>query len=275
MLPELPVTDEPHGRQAGVQVAARVQRTHFLQEALAQHAFEALLQARGLQGPVRRCEDERQVFLACRAAQVFGELLSQRPPAPFDHFERALDPLAVVRANPARRSRVQAGQFRVQRGPALDLGALVEAATDNRNRTVAEVRNVLMRAGGNLGESGSVAWNFESRGVLTLEADGSDPDDIAMRAIDAGAVDVLVGDGAIDVYTEPAALEDVRKLLEEAGLAVKQAEQTRVPKTTVQLDEKAAMQTLGLVEKLESLDDVQKVYFNAEFGDEVLAAYAS
>ena len=158
-------------------------------------------------------------------------------------------------------------------GPA-GTALLVEVATDNRNRTVAEVRNVFTRAGGNLGESGSVAWNFESRGVLTLEPKDSDPDDVAMHAIDAGAVDVLVGDGAIDVYTEPASLEEVRKSLEEAGLAVKQAEQTRVPKTTVQLDEKAAKQTLGLVEKLESLDDVQKVYFNAEFSDDVLAAYA-
>jgi YebC/PmpR family DNA-binding regulatory protein len=150
----------------------------------------------------------------------------------------------------------------------------VEVATDNRNRTVAEVRNVLTRAGGNLGETGSVSWNFESRGVVTVQPNGADPDDIALQAIDAGALDVLVGDGSIDVYTEPADLESVRKTLEDSGVKVAQAEQTRVPKTTVALDEKAALQTLGLVEKLESLDDVQKVYFNAEFSDDVLAAYA-
>jgi len=158
-------------------------------------------------------------------------------------------------------------------GPA-GTALLVEVATDNRNRTVAEVRNVLTRAGGNLGETGSVSWNFESRGVVTVQPNGADPDDIALQAIDAGALDVLVGDGSIDVYTEPADLEAVRKALEESGVKVAQAEQTRVPKTTVALDEKAAVQTLGLVEKLESLDDVQKVYFNAEFSDDVLAAYA-
>lgn len=158
-------------------------------------------------------------------------------------------------------------------GPA-GTALLVEAATDNRNRTVAEIRNVFARSGGSLGEAGSVAWNFETRGVVTITPNGADPDEVAMRAIDAGAVDVLIGDDAIDVYTEPADLDAVRRALEEAGLTVKQAEQSRVPKTTVQLDEKAAAQTLSLVEKLEALDDVQKVYFNAEFSDEVLAAYA-
>jgi len=158
-------------------------------------------------------------------------------------------------------------------GPA-GTALLVEAATDNRNRTVAEIRNVFARAGGSLGEAGSVAWNFETRGVVTINPNGAHPDEVAMRAIDAGAVDVLIGDDAIDVYTEPADLDAVRRALEEAGLTVKQAEQSRVPKTTVQLDEKAAAQTLSLVEKLEALDDVQKVYFNAEFSDEVLAAYA-
>jgi YebC/PmpR family DNA-binding regulatory protein len=158
-------------------------------------------------------------------------------------------------------------------GPA-GTALMVEVATDNRNRTVAEVRNVLTRAGGNLGESGSVAWNFESRGVVTVQPNGADPDDVALQAIDAGALDVLVGDGSIDVFTDPADLENVRKSLEDAGLKVAQAEQTRVPKTTVALDEKAALQTLGLVEKLESLDDVQKVYFNAEFSDDVLASFA-
>jgi YebC/PmpR family DNA-binding regulatory protein len=158
-------------------------------------------------------------------------------------------------------------------GPA-GTALLVEVATDNRNRTVAEVRNVLTRAGGNLGESGSVAWNFESRGVVTVAPATADPDAVALQAIDAGAIDVLIGDGTIDVYTQPGELETVRKALEDAGLKVTQAEQTRVPKTTVALEEKAAHQTLGLVEKLEALDDVQKVYFNAEFSDEVLAAFA-
>jgi len=151
---------------------------------------------------------------------------------------------------------------------------LVEVATDNRNRTVAEVRNVLTRAGGNLGETGSVSWNFENRGVITITANGKNPDDVALYAIDAGAEDVQVGDGSIDVYTAPADLEKVRKALEDNGVTVDSAEASRVPKTTVALDEKHAVAMLRLVEKLEAIDDVQKVYFNADISDDVFASYA-
>ena len=151
---------------------------------------------------------------------------------------------------------------------------LVEVATDNRNRVVAEVRNVFSRAGGNLGETGSVAWNFENRGVITITPNGNDPDDIALHAIDAGAEDVQVGDGSIDVFTAPADLEKVKKALEDNGLTVDSAEASRVPKTTVALDEKHAVAMLRLVEKLEALDDVQKVYFNADISDDVFASYA-
>ncbi|MBF6598945.1 MAG: YebC/PmpR family DNA-binding transcriptional regulator [Dehalococcoidia bacterium] len=159
-------------------------------------------------------------------------------------------------------------------GPA-GTSVIVEVATDNKNRTVAEVRNVFTRAGGSLGESGSVAWNFDSRGVINVPRDGVDADDVALYAIDAGAEDVQIGDETIDIYTGPGELEAVKKALEEQQVAVDAAETARVPKTTVQLDEKAAIQVLRLVEKLEALDDVQKVYFNAEFSDDVLAAYTS
>jgi YebC/PmpR family DNA-binding regulatory protein len=151
---------------------------------------------------------------------------------------------------------------------------LVDVATDNRNRTVAEVRNVFSRAGGNLGEAGSVAWNFENRGVISVVPNGKDPDDIALVAIDAGADDVQVGDGSIDVYTSPGDLETVKKALEDGGVTVESAEASKVPKTTVQLDEKNAIAMLRLVEKLEALDDVQKVYFNADIADDVFASYA-
>jgi YebC/PmpR family DNA-binding regulatory protein len=158
-------------------------------------------------------------------------------------------------------------------GPA-GTAVLVDVATDNRNRTVAEVRNVFSRAGGNLGEAGSVAWVFESRGVITVAPNGKDPDDVALVAIDAGADDVQVGDGSIDVYTSPGDLEAVKKALEDNGIAVESAESAKVPKTTVQLDEKNAVSMLRLVEKLEALDDVQKVYFNADISDDVFASYA-
>jgi YebC/PmpR family DNA-binding regulatory protein len=158
-------------------------------------------------------------------------------------------------------------------GPA-GAAMIVEVATDNRNRTVAEIRNVFTRGGGNLGENGSVAWNFDVRGVISVTTNGKDPDDIQLMAIDAGADDVSVMGDAIDVYTAPSDLEDVKKKLEEGGVSVESAETQRVPKTTVQLGSRDAEQTLKLVEKLEALDDVQKVYFNAEFSDEVLASYA-
>ncbi len=165
-------------------------------------------------------------------------------------------------------------------GPA-GTSIIVEAATDNRNRTVAEIRNVFARAGGNLGEAGSVAWNFDARGVINVPRNGRDPDgasaadQVALYAIDAGAEDVQIGDDSIDIYTAPADLEAVKKALEARGVPVESAEAARVPKTTVQLDEKQAVQVLRLVEKLEALDDVQKVYFNAEFSDDVLASYTS
>ena len=159
-------------------------------------------------------------------------------------------------------------------GPA-GTALIVEAVTSNRNRTVAEVRNVFTRAGGSLGETGSVGWNFELRGVITVTPNGKDADDIALMAIDAGAEDVSLGGDAIDVYTSPAELENVKKALQDGGITVASAEAARVPKTTVQLADRDAVQTLRLVEKLEALDDVQKVYFNAEFSDDVLASYSS
>ena len=158
-------------------------------------------------------------------------------------------------------------------GPA-GTAVIVETATDNRNRTVAEVRNVFTRAGGSLGETGSVGWNFDTRGVITVSPNGKDADDIALMAIDAGAEDVQVGGDTIDIYTAPTALETVRKALEEAGVKVESAESSRVPKTTVSLDEKAAVSMLRFVEKLEGLDDVQKVYFNGDISDEVFASYS-
>ncbi|MDE3095334.1 MAG: YebC/PmpR family DNA-binding transcriptional regulator [Chloroflexota bacterium] len=159
-------------------------------------------------------------------------------------------------------------------GPA-GTSIIVEAATDNRNRTVAEIRNVFARAGGNLGEAGSVAWNFDARGVINVARNGRDADQVALYAIDAGAEDVQIGDDSIDIYTGPADLEAVKKALEAHGVPVESAEAARVPKTTIHLDEKQAVQVLRLVEKLEALDDVQKVYFNAEFSDDVLASYTS
>jgi YebC/PmpR family DNA-binding regulatory protein len=150
---------------------------------------------------------------------------------------------------------------------------LVQVMTDNRNRTVGEVRNVLSKHGGNLGESGSVAWQFQDRGVITIARDGGNAESIELAAIDAGAVDVSTDDETIEVYTEPSDLDRVREALEAQKAEVLNAERSLVPSTTVTLDSKQATQMLRLVDRLEELDDVQKVYSNVEISDEDMDAY--
>jgi YebC/PmpR family DNA-binding regulatory protein len=146
---------------------------------------------------------------------------------------------------------------------------LVEALTDNRNRTLSEVRNAFSRHGGNLGESGCVAWLFESRGVITVDIDEKDGEELALMAIDAGADDVNEGDGYLEVYTITQNLEKVRTIIEKESNVIS-AEVSLVPKTTVMLDEKGTLQALKLVDHLEELDDVQRVFTNFDFSEEML-----
>ena len=150
---------------------------------------------------------------------------------------------------------------------------LVQALTDNRNRTVQEVRSTFSRHGSSLGESGCVAWIFDSKGLITIKTDNLDADDLALSAIDAGAEDVKVESGYIEIYTKPEELEMIRSGLEQKNIATTSAELSTVPKTVVQLEEKAALQTLKLLDKLEELDDVQHVSSNADFPDSVLKKY--
>ncbi len=155
------------------------------------------------------------------------------------------------------------------------IAILVETMTDNRNRTVAEVRHQFSRAGGNLGENGSVAWQFEPRGVISVPVNGVDADEIALTAIDAGAEDVQVSGEVVEVQTEPTNLEPVRQALESAGVNVESADFAMVPKVMMEVEEKVAIQALRLLDGLEDLEDVMRVYSNADFSDEVLEAYAS
>jgi YebC/PmpR family DNA-binding regulatory protein len=150
---------------------------------------------------------------------------------------------------------------------------LLSVLTDNRNRTVAEVRHRFSRAGGNLGENGSVAWQFEPRGLISIPINGHDPDEVALQAIDAGAADVTVTADTIEVQTAPADLEAVRKALEAAGLEVENADFAMVPKTTVVLDDATAHAAMRLIDALEELEDVQRVYSNAEFSDTAMESY--
>lgn len=153
------------------------------------------------------------------------------------------------------------------------IAILVDALTDNRNRTLQDVRNAFSRHGGNLGENGCVAWIFNNKGIITIKTEGLDADDLALNAIDAGADDVKIEEGYVEIYTRPEDFEAVRSALEGKNLTIDSAEVARVPKTTVQLDDKAALQTLKLLDKLEELDEVQHVVSNADFPDAVLEQY--
>jgi YebC/PmpR family DNA-binding regulatory protein len=150
---------------------------------------------------------------------------------------------------------------------------LLQALTDNRNRTLSEVRNVFNRHGGNLGESGCVSWIFETKGVIHVQGDNVDAEELALQAIDAGADDVKVDQGAVEIHTQRQDMEAVRKKLEENGVAISSAEILQVPQNVVGLDEKAALQALKLLDRLEELDDVQHVFTNADFPEEVVEKY--
>jgi YebC/PmpR family DNA-binding regulatory protein len=152
---------------------------------------------------------------------------------------------------------------------------LIQTVTDNRNRTVSALRTTLTRNGGTLGESGSVAWQFESKGLINLDPDGTDAEELALVAIDAGAEDVSVSPGFVEVYTAPTELDKVRRALVEAGLKVTSAELSMLPKNSMPVDEKSGPQTLRLLDIIEDLDDVQKVYSNADFPEAVLMEYAA
>lgn len=152
---------------------------------------------------------------------------------------------------------------------------LVQALSDNRNRTIQEIRNIFSRGGGSLGEAGCVAWIFDSKGLITVASEGLDDEELALQAIDAGADDVKVEDGYIEIYTKPEDLEAVRKGLERQKVPIVSSAVSSVPKTTVQLDEKAALQALKLLEKLEELDDVHHVTSNIDFSDEIVEKYRS
>ena len=155
------------------------------------------------------------------------------------------------------------------------VAVLVEAQTDNRNRTAAEVRSMFTKAGGQLAGSGAVAWQFEPRGLITVARDGVDADEVALAAINAGADDVDTDDDeAIEIYTSPGDLERVRASLEDAGVPVESAESAMIAKQTVELDAAKARQALRLVEQLEDLDDVSRVTANFEIPEELFAEVA-
>ena len=145
---------------------------------------------------------------------------------------------------------------------------LIEATTDNRNRTVAEIRHAFSRNGGTLGEQGCVGWLFERRGMIAIDKESADEDTVMTVALDAGADDVQSESDEFDVITQPETFEAVRQAFEEAKIPVASGEVTMVPQNTVQLEGKEAQQMLRLMEALEDLDDVSNVYANFDIPDE-------
>jgi YebC/PmpR family DNA-binding regulatory protein len=154
------------------------------------------------------------------------------------------------------------------------VAVMVDCMTDNRNRTVAEVRHAFTKAGGNLGTDGSVAYQFNKAGILSYPR-GSDEDRIMEAALEAGAEDVLTNDdGSVDVLTEPDRFVDVRDAMVAAGLEPENAEVTMRADNTIALDLESAEKMVRMLDRLEDLDDVQNVYSNADISEEILEQLA-
>ena len=148
---------------------------------------------------------------------------------------------------------------------------ILTALTDNRNRTVAEIRKIFSKNGGNLGEAGCVAWMFQKRGLLVIDKDKVDEDELFAIALDAGAEDVRPGDGMYEVVTALEDFEPVKQAVSANGIEPSTSELSLIPQTSVRLEGNQARQLLKLMEELEEHEDVQTVYGNFDIPDEVLA----
>jgi YebC/PmpR family DNA-binding regulatory protein len=152
---------------------------------------------------------------------------------------------------------------------------LVDVLTDNRNRTVAEIRHLFSKHGGNLGETGCVAWMFGRIGLITIDVNQIDEDALLELVLEAGGDDVRVADDVYEIRTTPEAFEDVRAALEKYGLTLGVAEITMLPQNTVPVEGKQAEQIIRLMEALDDHDDIRKAYANFDIPDAVLAALTS
>ncbi len=147
---------------------------------------------------------------------------------------------------------------------------LLETLTDNKNRTVSEIRHILTRHGGNLATSGSVAWMFEKKGLITLEKQTCGEDDLLNIVLEAGADDLSTEEDVYEISVDPTHFEKVKKALEAARLPIQSANLSMVPKNTVKVDEKTAPKIMTIMEALEDHDDVQNVYANFDIDDTLL-----
>jgi len=147
---------------------------------------------------------------------------------------------------------------------------MVEVLTDNKNRTVAEIRHILTKRGGNLGETGCVGWMFDKQGLIQVETSATDEEQLMEVALEAGASDMSTQDDVFEVVVPPEVFEDVRSAIEGAGIPMVSAEVSKIPQSTVKLDESKASSMLKLMEELEDHDDVQQVYANFDIDDDLM-----
>ena len=152
------------------------------------------------------------------------------------------------------------------------VAVLIEVLTDNKNRAVADVRHLFERSGGNLGESGCVAWMFSQKGLIVFQKDHVEEETLFELALEAGADDIKEDEKELEVITEPSSFEKVKTAIENAGIRYTLAEVTMIPKTTVKIDDKHAQQMLTLMENLEDNEDVNHVYANFDISDEAMEA---
>jgi YebC/PmpR family DNA-binding regulatory protein len=194
---------------------------------------------------------------------------AKRESMPNDNIERA-----IAKASGAGSEHVNYETIFYEGYGPSGVAIMAIALTENRNRTASEVRTAFNRNGGTLGETGCVAWQFDTVGQIVIPARDVDPDDVAMSAIDAGATDVDPADDAIYITTDPTSLTEVTQQLEASGLTIEQAEVTRLPQNTIELDTADAQKTIKLMDALEDLDDIQQVFTNAGFPAEIEEAVA-
>jgi YebC/PmpR family DNA-binding regulatory protein len=155
------------------------------------------------------------------------------------------------------------------------VAVMVQVLTDNRNRTAPEVRHTFEKGGGNMGASGAVAWMFDRKGIILVDADKIGEDDLMAKALDAGATDMRRAEKVFEITTAPAEMDAVRDALAKAGVPILEAQVTYVPQSTVRVEGPTATSVVRLIEALEELDDVQHVYANYDIPDEVLEAISA
>lgn len=197
----------------------------------------------------------RTVLLACRAANM-----------PSDNIDRA------IKKGTGELPGVTYDEVRYEAYGPGGVAMLVDVLTDNKNRTIAEIRHIVSRMGGNMAEAGAVAWNFDPRGTITVSKEGLSEEDVFEKAAEAGGDDVDTEGDAYEIATAPNQLHAVAEALESMGITPLEVKLTMEPKTTIDVEGKILSSLMRLLEELEDHDDVQDVFSNMNASDEAMAA---